>query len=244
MKLDELEAVLSTAERYTLRTTFDSSDVESAIVILENAMAVARNNAPIYFAAGNIAQWSLCMMNASQFGQAIHYLKARGGVSFDASIDEKAHEAQTSHKNDSPEPSQSQKEAGNYKKGRIVISGLKIAIENPCGSCRTGVSNDGIEWSNKQFAHYGYIERSDGADGDEIDVYVKEGTDDSWGGDVYVINQLHVDTAEFDEHKCMIGFGSEDEAVKNYLSNYDKDWQGLGSVDKMSFENFKRFVKG
>ena len=41
----------------------------------------------------------------------------------------------------------------------------------------------------------------------------------------------------------MIGFDSEDEAVKNYLSNYEKGWTGLGSVDKMSFDNFKRFAK-
>lgn len=163
-------------------------------------------------------------------------------IKFDEAVDDKAHEAQTSPNNDLPEPSQLQKEAGNYKKGRIKVSGLNIAIENPCGSERSGVDKDGKQWSNKQYAHYGYIERTDGADGDEMDVYVKEGTDDAWCGDVFVVNQVFEDTGKFDEHKCMIGFDNEDEAVENYLSNYSVGWTGLGSVDKMSFENFKRFA--
>lgn len=163
-------------------------------------------------------------------------------ASMDSAIDDAAHEAQTSPTNDMPEPTQAQKEAGNYKKGRISISGLSIAIENPAGSVRSGVSKGGLEWSNTMMAHYGYVVGSLGADGDAMDVYVKDGTDDAWCGKVYVVNQVFEDTQLFDEHKCMIGFDTLEEAVANYRSNFGPTWRGLGTVDEMSFGNFKRFV--
>jgi hypothetical protein len=46
-------------------------------------------------------------------------------------LDEAAHEAATSPQNDLPEPTEAMKDAGNYKKGKIAISGLEISIENP-----------------------------------------------------------------------------------------------------------------
>lgn len=168
--------------------------------------------------------------------------QASQNANMDSAIDEAAHEAQTSPTNDMPEPTQAQKEAGNYKKDRISISGLSIAIENPVGSVRSGVSKGGLEWSNTMMAHYGYVVGSLGADGDAMDVYVKDGTDDAWCGKVYVVNQVFEDTQLFDEHKCMIGFDTLEEAVANYRSNFDPTWRGLGTVDEMSFGNFKRFV--
>jgi len=43
-------------------------------------------------------------------------------------------------------PTEAQKEAGNYKKGHIKIDGYDITIENPKGSVRSGVSGDGKKW--------------------------------------------------------------------------------------------------
>lgn len=53
-------------------------------------------------------------------------------------IDEAAHQAATSPLNDKPEPTDAQKEAGNYAKGHVRISGLDVSIENPKGSMRRG----------------------------------------------------------------------------------------------------------
>ena len=40
-------------------------------------------------------------------------------------------------------PTEAQKEAGNYKKGHVRISGMDITIEQPKGSIRSGVDANG-----------------------------------------------------------------------------------------------------
>jgi hypothetical protein len=153
-----------------------------------------------------------------------------------------AFEAATSPENDLPEPTQAQIEAGNYRKGHISINGLNISIENPQGSERKGVDRDGKAWSVKMRQHYGYFKRSTGADGENIDVFVKDGTPVDFSGDVFVIDQIHPDTGEFDEHKVMLGFSSEREARAAYLSNYTKDWKGLDRIAVMPFDEFKKWL--
>ena len=51
-------------------------------------------------------------------------------------IDDAAHEAATSPKNDLSQPTEAQKEAGNYPKGHVSVSGMPVSIENPEGSYR------------------------------------------------------------------------------------------------------------
>ena len=85
-------------------------------------------------------------------------------------LDEKAHEAATSPLNNLPEPTQAQKEAGNYKKGAINFQGLDISIENPKGSVRSGVDEIGQPWTTTLPAHYGYLKGVTGADKDHLDI--------------------------------------------------------------------------
>lgn len=40
-------------------------------------------------------------------------------------------------------PSQAQKEAGNYKMGHVEVQGFDITIENPKGSVRSGMDKSG-----------------------------------------------------------------------------------------------------
>ena len=87
-------------------------------------------------------------------------------------VDAAANEAATSPTNDKPEPTQAEAEAGQYEKGDIKLQGLDIAIENPRGSERTGTGPDGKQWSVELPAHYGFVRRTEGADGDQVDVYV------------------------------------------------------------------------
>jgi N12 class adenine-specific DNA methylase len=72
-------------------------------------------------------------------------------------IDQAASDAAHSTENDLPEPTQAQKEAGNYKKGHTKLHGLDISIENPKGSTRSGTDPAGKEWSQEMQHHYGYI---------------------------------------------------------------------------------------
>ena len=123
-------------------------------------------------------------------------------------------------KNVDTNPTEAQKEAGNYKKGHVNIDGMNFTIENPKGSTRSGKDSDGEEWHTVMNNTYGYIKGTKGIDGDHIDMYL---SDNPTEGNVYVIDQINPKTREFDEHKVMYGFNSENEAKDAYLSNYSKE---------------------
>lgn len=135
-------------------------------------------------------------------------------------------------------PTEAQKEAGNYKKGHVKIDGYDVTIENPKGSVRKGTDRNGQEWSVTMNNTYGYIRGTKGVDGDHIDVFL---SDDPTQGDVYVIDQVNED-GSFDEHKVMYGFNSAEEARDAYLANYSPGWQGLGTITKVSKDEFKKWI--
>ena len=150
-----------------------------------------------------------------------------------AMLREKAKEINTN-------PTEKQKEAGNYKKASFNWNGLKITIENPKGSHRSGVSEDGKEWKSKMHHDYGYVNRTEGNDGDHVDVFIGKDLDTS--DTVFVVNQVNPKTGEFDEHKCMLGFKTMEDAKKGYLKNYEKGWQGIGSIKPLSIISFKDWL--
>ncbi len=155
-------------------------------------------------------------------------------------IDTAAHEAATSPNNDLPAPTEAQIEAGNYKKGKVRLHGLELSIENPRGSERSGKRPDGSEWRHTMSDHYGYIRRTTGADGEQVDVYLGPQEE---SGQVFVVDQLNQQDGSFDEHKVMLGFPDEESAVAAYRSNFDADWQ-MGKVSAMPVAEFKDWLKG
>jgi hypothetical protein len=149
-------------------------------------------------------------------------------------IDAAAHQAATSDLNLLRKPTERQAAAGVYKKGHYKLLGMKISIENPAGSRRKPT------WPVLQ-AHYGYIRGTVGADGGSIDIFVRQGTDDSWKGLIYVIDQYVND--KFNEHKVMIGWDDERSAKQSYLSAYEKGWGGLHACTAVDISTFKRWLK-
>lgn len=137
-------------------------------------------------------------------------------------------------------PTEAQKEAGNYQKGHINIDGYGITIENPKGSTRSGIDAQGNRWETEMHNTYGYIRGTEGVDGDNIDVFL---SDDPASGSVFVVDQVNPSTGEFDEHKVMYGFPDMASAKQAYLSNYSKDWKGLGAITPVSREEFKKWVE-
>lgn len=135
-------------------------------------------------------------------------------------------------------PTEAQKEAGNYRKGHITIDGYNITIENPKGRERSGTDKDGNKWSVTMNNDYGYIRGTEGVDGDHVDVFL---SDNPESGDVFVIDQVNPD-GTFDEHKVMYGFKSALAAKRAYMANYSKDWTGLGNITRVSKEEFKKWV--
>lgn len=138
------------------------------------------------------------------------------------------------------EPTEAQKEAGNYQKGHVNIQGLDITIENPKDSKRSGTDEDGKAWETTMMNHYGYITGTKGADKDHVDVFIG---DSPLSEKVFVVDQVNPKTRKFDEHKSLLGFNTEEEAKQAYLSNYEPGWQGLGSITEMPISEFKEWVK-
>lgn len=139
-------------------------------------------------------------------------------------------------------PSDAQKESGNYKKGHIKFGGYNYTIENPKGSTRSGKDADGKEWKVTMHDTYGYIRGKYGKDGDHLDMFINDKADlDNWSGDVFVVDQVNPD-GSFDEHKVMYGYDSMADAEKAYLANYSEGWQGLGNITGVSKDEFDKWL--
>ena len=139
------------------------------------------------------------------------------------------------------EPTEAQKEAGNYKKGHVQVGTFDITIEQPEGSIRRGTDADGKKWESKMHNTYGYFRGTEGVDGDHIDVFLSNDIDGWNGRKVFVVDQYNPD-GTFDEHKVMLGFNDMDEAKSDYLANYEKGWENGRRID-VSATNLKDFEK-
>lgn len=90
--------------------------------------------------------------------------------------------------------------------------------------------------------HYGYVKRTEGSDGDQVDVCIGPATGSQT---VYVVDQIDPDTRLFDEHKCFLGCHSEFEAKVLYQKAFS-DGRGaerIGSMTPMSIDEFKQWLK-
>ena len=141
------------------------------------------------------------------------------------------------------EPTEAQKEAGNYKKGHVQVGTFDITIEQPQGSVRKGTDADGKQWESKMHNTYGYFRGTEGVDGDHIDVFISNDIDGWNGRKVYVVDQYNPD-GTFDEHKVMLGFNDMDEAKSDYLDNYEKGWEDGRRivVSATNLEDFEKWI--
>ncbi|MBW3099196.1 LPD38 domain-containing protein [Pseudohoeflea coraliihabitans] len=140
-----------------------------------------------------------------------------------------------------PAPTVAQKEAGNYRKYHAKMHGFDISIETPKGGVREGRNRKGDIWQTRMPAHYGYIKRTEGADGDHVDVYVGPNAKSQR---VYVVDQVN-ELKQFDEHKVIMGVGSVSEARDIYARGFS-DGRGidrLGAITPMSVSEFRKWLR-
>ena len=142
------------------------------------------------------------------------------------------------------EPTEGQKEAGNYKKGRVKVGPFDVVIEQPRGSVRSGVDANGKAWETTMQNTYGYFGGTKGVDGDAIDVFLGNDLDGWDGTTVFVVDQYNPD-GSFDEHKVMLGFNSQEEAEAAYFANYEADWAKTHrtEVTAVPLADFTEWVK-
>lgn len=142
------------------------------------------------------------------------------------------------------EPTEARKKAGNYKKGHLSFGGYDYTVETPKGVTRSGKDEQGKPWSVTMHDTYGYILGKIGVDGDHIDMFINDAADlDTFDGNVYVVDQVNQETGEFDEHKVMYGYPSEEAATEAYLANYSKGWKGLGKVTSVTKATFDKWLE-
>lgn len=144
-------------------------------------------------------------------------------------VDQRANEADHN-------PSELQKEAGNYRMGHVRIKGFDISIENPVGSKRY-YGKDKKKY-NVMKNHYGYFTKSKGKDGDHVDVFLGPNIEDF--DKVYVVDQKI--NGKFDESKVMFGFTTKKEAKAAYFANFDSNWHGFMHITGVSLTTFKKWL--
>lgn len=134
-------------------------------------------------------------------------------------------------------PTQAQIEAGNYRKGALSFHGLPVRIENPKGSTRRGVSDDGTPWESEMVADYGYFATSKAADGDAVDCFLGPDLKSHY---VLAVDQYKGD--EFDETKFILGTPNREEAERLYLKHYPKGWK-LGPTSSTTTSQLKEWLQ-
>jgi phage-related protein (TIGR01555 family) len=118
------------------------------------------------------------------------------------------------------------------------VAGIQVAIENMAGSTRTGPG-----WSVVMPADYGHIPAVGSAEGDMewMDAFVGPARDSQ---DIWVADMVDPRTGKFDEHKCMMGFTSEDEARECLELAYPDDHaRRITGLTHMSADKFSAWLR-
>ena len=150
-------------------------------------------------------------------------------------------EAQPMMNNEMSEASEGEEDAdrGGAKDAAPLVnytaSKMPITIETRKGKMRFGKG-----FATVMPADYGFIEGTEGADGDEIDCYVHRNRDSKT---VFVINQSKIGApSEFDEHKCMIGYDNHGDAVRDYFKGHQVAHEIFMSIVPMELKKFKKWI--
>ncbi len=138
-----------------------------------------------------------------------------------------------------PPPTKAQRKANAYLTGPVAWQGFALRIENPAGTAREGEDDSGRSWRNVMAAHYGFIESTRGADGDEIDLFLGPSPESSR---VWVINQRHA-RGGFDEHKVLAGFHDRRAAIDAYRLSYEPGWDRFGEPVPLSLDQLRWWLR-
>lgn len=124
---------------------------------------------------------------------------------------------------------------------KTTFQGLAIVIENPAGSIRRGKDKvTGKPWQVVMPYAYGYFDKTEGIDGDEVDVFTGPNKNAKFA---YVVHQLDKNTGEWDEDKVMLGFDDAMTAKAAYFKSYDLPDKFYGTVETIPMQDFKVKLK-
>lgn len=128
-----------------------------------------------------------------------------------------------------------------FETGMLDYQGIPIHIENAPGSVRHWELPDGTSGDTVMHAPYGCIVRTNGADEDEIDVFIGP---DLGAERVFIIHQQDPLTGEYDEDKVMLGCQNGEQAHNLYAQHYDDPARFILTATSMDIGQFKRWIRG
>jgi len=119
---------------------------------------------------------------------------------------------------------------------RIEFQDLPISIENRKGSIRRGEDDNG-KWETKMKYPYGYIRRTVGKDGEQLDCFIGPNKNAEY---VYIIHIKNPKTGKYDEDKAFLGFSSFKQVLRAFKKHYD-NWEAYyNGFDVSNIEEFKK----
>jgi hypothetical protein len=120
------------------------------------------------------------------------------------------------------DPTEAQKEAGNYTLARIPKNdfGKPQAVETHQGQVRSGKDANGEPWENTSPYHYGYFNKTKGPDGDHIDFARPDESDPAFGSKHFIIDQKDPATGKYDEPKVFTYVKDKDAAIDLYNRSF------------------------
>lgn len=123
----------------------------------------------------------------------------------------------------------------------LALHGLPVVVELKKGELHRGQDHRLRLFAAIIAADYGYIRRTTGEDGMEVDCFIGPHYASQL---VTVIHALDPYTGEPDEDKCMLGYMNVEAALQDFALSYDDEQgeQRIGSYDVMSMEQFKSWL--
>ncbi len=129
---------------------------------------------------------------------------------------------------------------GRPQQGHLKWNGLDITLQVPKGGTRT--AKDGSWEKPNMPASYGYVKRSEGRDGEQVDIYFG---DHPQSQRVWIVDQIDPETRRFDEHKILAGFMTPAAARQAYVAAFS-DGSGdrrIGAFTQMSIPQLRNWLK-
>lgn len=140
--------------------------------------------------------------------------------------------------NSTPNASKPSRDRARDSLPSYYVCGVQVQIENMAGTVRSGPG-----WHVEMPADYGFIPCVGSAEGDMewMDCFVGRQRDSE---DVWIVDMADPRTGKFDEHKCMLGFASEDDARRCIEDAYhDGAARRIISITHMGREKFAAWLR-
>jgi hypothetical protein len=124
--------------------------------------------------------------------------------------------------------------------GHVKYQGIPIAIETAKGQTRKWTDAQGEQGETLMLYDYGYIRRTGGADGEEVDVYLGP---NGRAPQAFIVHQLDPVTGMYDEDKMFLGFLSAASARVAFQAHRN-DEGAFGGMTSMTIDQLKRWLSG